>query len=46
VVFKNGGVYRYDGVPGAVFAEMAIAASRGSYLAKNIKGKYPYSKVS
>ncbi len=45
VEFKNGGVYQYFDVHLAEFEAFRDADSLGGYLAKNIKGKYRYSKV-
>jgi hypothetical protein len=45
VEFVNGGVYQYMNVPQEVFDEFQGASSKGSYLAQNIKNRYPYTRV-
>lgn len=46
VEFLSGGTYDYSGVPRAEFDALESAPSIGSYLAKNVKGKYASTKVS
>ena len=46
VEFKGGAVYRYNGVPDAIGDGLMAADSKGKYLAKEIKGKNAYFKVS
>ena len=45
VNFLNGGIYEYMNVPGYEFEQLKIAPSIGSYLHRNIKGVYPYSRI-
>ena len=45
VWFLNGGVYEYMNVPLIEYNALLNAPSIGSYLARNIKGVYPYIKV-
>lgn len=45
IEFNNGGLYQYFDIPSQVYKELISASSHGSYLAKNIKGYYRYSKV-
>lgn len=45
VEFKSGGEYQYFDVPQAVFEQMQGAASKGQFLAQNIKGHYRYARV-
>jgi len=45
IQFKNGGIYRYYGVPQTVYAGLMAASSHGSYLAQAIKDRYRYEKV-
>lgn len=45
VRFANGGVYRYDGVSPEAWRAFMAAPSLGSYLARHIKGTYPYVKL-
>lgn len=39
-------VYEYQKVPEAVYKELMAAESKGSYFAKNVKGKYEFVKKS
>ncbi len=45
VMFKSGEQYTYFEVPEDVAASLAVAESKGKFLAKSIKGKYEYVKV-
>lgn len=45
VEFKNGTVYDYYDVPENVFFQMKNAASKGQYLAQQIKGTYRYART-
>lgn len=45
VSFLNGSTYEYKNVPDIEFENFKNAPSIGSYLAHNIKGRYPYEKV-
>ncbi|GAB7015456.1 KTSC domain-containing protein [Methanogenium cariaci] len=45
VRFNNGGLYVYDGVPFNEFEYLKNASSVGTYLAQNIKNRYPYRKI-
>jgi hypothetical protein len=45
VTFLNGGTYQYFDVPDYVSMDFEQAASKGEFLAANIKGHYRYSKV-
>jgi hypothetical protein len=45
VWFLNGTVYDYSGVGSMEYDALKDAPSVGSYLARNIKGQYPYEKV-
>lgn len=45
VQFLSGGSYIYHGVPREVFEEMMNAPSKGSYLNREVKGRFDYSKV-
>ena len=40
----EGSRYQYYGVPSYVYLEFLNAASKGQYLARNIKGKYSYAQ--
>ncbi len=43
--FLNGTTYDYSGVSSMEYEALRDAPSVGSYLARNIKGQYPYEKV-
>ncbi|WP_291907291.1 KTSC domain-containing protein [Chitinophaga sp. CB10] len=45
VIYVSGKVYDYLHVPLHVYEEMKQAFSKGTYLNKNIKGKYAYRQV-
>ena len=45
VQFRHGGIYQYFGVPASVYAELMQAASRGNYVAYQIRGRYRYVRV-
>ena len=46
IVFRAGGVYRYQRVPENVYQNLMAAPSHGSYFQKYVKNQYPYTKVS
>jgi hypothetical protein len=46
VVFRAGGVYRYQGVPESIYHELMAAPSHGTFFQKHVKVQYPYVKVS
>jgi hypothetical protein len=46
VAFHSGGVYRYDNVPADVHAALMAASSKGGFLARFVKGRYPYRHIS
>ena len=45
VTFKGGSSYEYFNVPQDVFDQLETAESKGSFMAKNIKGKFEYKKL-
>ncbi len=45
VKFADGSTYQYDGVPRDVWLGLQHAPSAGSYLARQIKGRFNYSEV-
>lgn len=45
VEFKNGTLYSYYDVPEWVYAGLVDANSRGSYLARTVKGSYRYARI-
>ena len=46
IAFRNGGVYRYNGVPQQEYQNLMAAPSHGTYFNQNIKDKYSCTKVS
>jgi hypothetical protein len=46
VAFHDGGVYRYDDVPADVHTALMAAPSKGGFLARFVKDRYVYRRVS
>ncbi|MFJ8614129.1 KTSC domain-containing protein [Streptomyces sp. NPDC093675] len=46
VIFRDGGVYRYVDVPADVYTALMAAPSKGGFLARFVKGRYIYRRVS
>jgi len=44
VVFKDGSLYVYSDIPVQIYEELLGAASKGSYLNREVKGVYNYDK--
>lgn len=44
VIFKEGALYVYSDVPQQIYEELLVAASKGSYLNREVKGVYSYEK--
>lgn len=44
IVFRNGRRYLYPGVPRAMYEELLVAPSKGSYFDDHIKDRYPFSR--
>ena len=40
VKFKNGGRYRYKGVPQAIYDAYLVAPSKGSFVSSHLRGKF------
>jgi hypothetical protein len=45
IEFRHGGVYRYQEVPRAVFAELMRSPSKGRYFNERIRDRYPAHEV-
>ncbi len=45
VAFHSGSIYRYDGVPESIHRGLIQAASKGSYLNRNIRYQYNYKRI-
>jgi hypothetical protein len=46
IVFNNGSIYEYEGVPWELFTKFRMSDSQGSFLNSNIKPKYKFKKIS
>jgi len=46
VVFRAGGVYRYQQVPESVYQNLMAAPSHGTFFQKHVKDQYTFTKVS
>lgn len=46
VEFRNGGVYRYFGVPVSVCEALLSASSKGGFLVAEVRHQFPYVRVS
>ena len=46
IVFRAGGVYRYQDVPENVYHSLMSSASHGTYFQNHIKHKYSFLKAS
>lgn len=44
--FKNGSVYEYMGVHPNIFQELRNSESTGKYFHANIRGEYPFNRIS
>ncbi|HIE11759.1 MAG TPA: KTSC domain-containing protein [Kiritimatiellae bacterium] len=44
IVFDNGDIYEYHGVPPSVYEGLMTAESKGRYFHENIRDKYQYKK--
>ncbi|MBR2131915.1 MAG: KTSC domain-containing protein [Oscillospiraceae bacterium] len=45
VAFNRGGLYAYLNVPENIYHALMSASSHGEYLARYVKGVYPYQKI-
>ena len=45
ITFKNGSTYEYDDVPEAMVRQMLRVDSKGRFLWKYIRDRYPYRKI-
>lgn len=45
VEYKGSARYSYYDVPSPVFERMKVAASKGQFLAQNVKGHYRYART-
>jgi hypothetical protein len=45
IEFLSGRIYRYFGVPQKIYAQLLTARSKGSWFARNIRGKFKYKRI-
>jgi hypothetical protein len=45
VTFKNGSRYRYHGVPDDVYVEYQKAESKGTFISRNLRGRFRTQKL-
>lgn len=45
VIFNNGSYYTYSNVPEGLYIGLMLAASKGSYFARNIKSNYSFTRI-
>ena len=45
IEFRSGAVYRYRGVPKAVFTAFTKAESKGRFFGSEIRGRYAFEKM-
>jgi KTSC domain-containing protein len=43
--FRRRAVYSYFGVPGAVYAGLQAASSKGKYFNGEIRGRFPHERI-
>lgn len=43
--FRSGAVYRYFAIPPAVFHNLIVATSKGTYFNRNIRNNFCYQRV-
>jgi len=44
--FRTGAVYRYFGVPGAVFENLILAPSKGACFNRNIRDNFRHHRIA
>jgi hypothetical protein len=45
IEFTNGSVYQYYNVPSSIYEAFMAAPSKGSFLATQVKDRFPYARV-
>lgn len=45
VVYVSGAVYNYMDVPETIYQALSKVKSKGTFLNKNIKGRFDYKKI-
>jgi hypothetical protein len=46
ITYLSGAIYEYTGVPPKVYQAMKAYQSKGTFLNREIKGRYPFEKVN
>lgn len=46
VEFQRGGVYQYFGVPEAMFGQLMLASSKGTFFNRYIEDRFSYTRVA
>ena len=44
--FRNGLAYEYFGVPVALYRELLSAQSKGTFVSRFIRGRFPYRRLA
>ncbi len=44
--FRSGAIYRYFGVPPAVFQGLLVAASKGAYFNRIVRNRFRYQRLA
>jgi YD repeat-containing protein len=45
IIFTNGGIYRFAGVPAPLYRAMQCATSMGKFFQAHVRGQYPYTRI-
>ena len=45
VEFRNGLIYEYLGVSSSLFEQLLVAQSKGAFVARLIRNRFPYRRV-
>ena len=45
VQFKKSGIYQYDNVPEALYHSFSAAQSKGQFVWRHLRGRYPYTRI-
>ena len=46
IEYLNGTLYQYFAVPSSVFESLLAAESKGVFVTKFVKGRYPYRRIA
>jgi hypothetical protein len=45
IIYLSGAVYDYKNVPEEIYKDIKAAASKGTFLNRDIKGHFPFKKI-